>query len=68
MSSKIDVLKALGIIFMVFMHTGHDTVHEVFTYLPVWRLPMFIFISGYLFKSDYASNVFFYMHEKSFEV
>ena len=53
MNQKMNILKALGIIFMVGVHCGND----VFRYLPSWRMPMFIFLSGYFFKEEYVDSI-----------
>lgn len=44
------VFSALSIIFVVMMHIGNSWIYEPLTYTPVWRMPSFIFISGYFFK------------------
>ena len=64
---KMYVFSALCIIFVVMKHIGHDIVHEPLTYTPVWRIPAFMFISGYFFKREYSNNIlkFFYKKVKS---
>lgn len=45
----IDLFKGIGIIFMIIGHVGVD---ESFShYISAFHMPMFFFISGYLFKS-----------------
>ena len=58
---KMKVFSALCIIFVVFKHVGHDIVHEPLTYTPVWRMPAFIFISGYFFRSKHCMEFFEYV-------
>ncbi|MDY3867878.1 MAG: acyltransferase family protein [Pyramidobacter sp.] len=60
MSYKMNVLKALGIISMVMTHAGESLVK----YLPGWRMPMFVFLSGYFFNEKYLDNVWQYACKK----
>lgn len=64
MNKKMYVFSALCIIFVVMKHIGHDIVHEPLTYTPVWRMPAFIFISGYFFKREYCNNIFNFLKKK----
>lgn len=46
MNKKLEILKFLGIIGVVFYHCGREFI----SYLPQWRMAMFIFASGYFFQ------------------
>lgn len=64
MNKKMCVFSALCIIFVVMKHIGHDIVHEPLTYTPVWRMPAFMFISGYFFRREYCNNIFEFLKKK----
>ena len=60
MNQKMNVLKALGIICVVMVHAGQDMVN----WIPSWRMPMFIFLSGYFFKESVMENIGNYVCRK----
>lgn len=61
MNQKMNVLKALGIICVVMVHAGQDMVN----WIPSWRMPMFIFLSGYFFKESSMENIRSYITKKA---
>lgn len=64
MNKTMKVFSALSIIFVVMMHIGHNWIYEPLTYTPVWRMPSFIFISGYFFKEIYCLDKVSYLKRK----
>lgn len=52
----IDLFKTIGIIFMVMGHVGFGD--RFAHYIAAFHMPMFFFISGYLFKDKYTFNEF----------
>ena len=53
---EIDILKAVGIILMVFNHVGWGIY--VHTYIQSFHMPLFFIVSGYLWKQRVASDLF----------
>jgi fucose 4-O-acetylase-like acetyltransferase len=50
----IDIAKGIAIILVV---VGHSTTSKVFVnFIYLFHMPLFIFLSGYLFKDEYALN------------
>lgn len=59
----IDLMKALGIIFMVMGHSGAPFVREIY----LFHMPLFFMISGYCLKeiySDSMKNIFTFIKKK----
>lgn len=55
-NSKIDILKGLGIIFVVLGHCGQSTGVTVFAPYS-FHMPLFIFCSGYFFDENKKGNI-----------
>ena len=64
MNKTMKVFSGLSIIFVVMMHIGHNWIYEPLTYTPVWRMPAFMFISGYFFKENNTSDIVAYCKRK----
>lgn len=64
-NKKMRVFSAIAIIGVVIMHIGHNLIYEIFTYIPMWRMPAFMFISGYFFKNIYTDNVLLLIKKKN---
>ena len=60
MNKKLEILKFLGIISVVFYHCGREFI----SYLPQWRMAMFIFASGYFFQEANIYNIGIYIRKK----
>lgn len=57
MDTKILILQTIGIIFVVLGHgAGVNVLYEWFPYYS-FHMPLFIFISGYLFKAESCENI-----------
>lgn len=58
----ISVAKALAIILMVVGHSGSpEWMHD---YIYLFHMPLFFFVSGYLFKEKYFDNTWVYIKRK----
>lgn len=52
---SLDILRGMGIFFMVFDHIGWGTV--VHTYIQSFHMPLFFIVSGYLWKNEKLSSL-----------
>lgn len=52
---SLDILRGMGIFFMVFDHIGWGTV--VHTYIQSFHMPLFFIVSGYLWKNEKLSGL-----------
>ena len=61
-SQALSIAKGIGIILMVIGHSGCPDVLNRFIYL--FHMPLFFFVSGYLFKDKYVENKFLFLKRK----
>ncbi len=52
---SLDILRGIGIFFMVFDHVGWGSV--VHTYIQSFHMPLFFIVSGYLWKKEDTSTI-----------
>lgn len=55
--SYIDILKGFGIFFVVFGHVTH--IGELRDYIWNFHMPLFFFVSGFLYKPSLSFRDFF---------
>lgn len=61
-NQTLSIAKGIGIILMVVGHSGCPDVLNRFIYL--FHMPLFFFVSGYLFKDKYVENKFLFLKRK----
>lgn len=61
-NESIDIFRGIGIIFMVIGHANFGDLFSV--YKSSFNMPIFFFISGYLFQPDHYDKFFPYLRKK----
>lgn len=59
---KIEIAKALGIIAIVVSHSWRAS--PFYTFLFLFHVPIFFFLSGYLYKDKYSNDIFSLVKQK----
>lgn len=65
-SRQFRILSALAILFVVSGHTYGIGIGQWCNYIPYYsfHVPLFVFISGYFYKSAYEDNLFLFIKKK----
>ncbi len=63
---SIDILKGIGILFVIIGHMSQYIPHNLLIYIYSFHMPLFFYVSGYLYKEKYENLTFFEYVKKRF--
>lgn len=65
LNNQFLLLQGIAIILVVLNHKGGGGINVLSDWFTSYRMPLFIFISGYFFKLSYTENVYRYIIKKT---